>query len=147
MLLFSGSWMPARASDIGPDYARLEVPNLAQATAFFSDMLGCTSLAGNTGIAASSALMECAQGSVIELVVVDHRPAATRSVRLRAEHPRAAAAWLRSRHLRSVGATVVRPLDGESDQVTIDLVTPWGQPLQLVGRTADASSTPRLAAE
>jgi voltage-gated potassium channel Kch len=91
--------------------------------------------------------MQCAQGAVIELVVVDHRPEAARTVRLRAEDPRAAAAWLRSRHLLTVGATVVRPLDSESGQVTVDLVTPWGQPLQLVGRTVDASSTPRLAAE
>jgi len=130
----------------GGDYARIGVPDLEQAVAFFQDALDCRPIGPESATAIvtpddtpASRLMSCDAGSIIELF--DDRSSAPSST------PRPAAQPLQfvsddvlhaARWLQHDGASVIGlphrvtsgPLAG---RMALDFLSPWGLRLQLVG--------------
>ncbi|WP_108473202.1 VOC family protein [Rhodanobacter thiooxydans] len=140
----------------GGDYARIGVPDLAQAVAFFQNALDCrligpdsaTALASPGGVPASR-LMSCDAGSVIELF--DNRGSSPSSVSRPAVRPLQfvsddvlhAGQWLQHDGA-SVTGTPHRMASGPlAGRMVLDFVAPWGLRLQLIGshRHAPAGST------
>ena len=120
------------------DYTSIEVPELAQAVKFFTDVLGCEPIGPRSDTsAAGSMLLACAPGSVVELVEARAgvRLAYRGSpVQLISDDPVATAHSLRQEGVRTLG----RQRRLASGQTAVDLVAPWGLRLQLVSRGPDA---------
>ncbi|WP_049620938.1 VOC family protein [Frateuria defendens] len=144
LLLALGAAAPAaHAGD--DDYVRLDVPQLQQAVTFFHEVMGCEPLeAGPAG----SALLECAHGMVLELAetAAANGDETGGRVRFRTDDARSMAAWLRSRHLMAIEHS--RPAT-PGRVVTVDFLTPWGLPLEVVGydSTPARESAGQLAAQ
>jgi catechol 2,3-dioxygenase-like lactoylglutathione lyase family enzyme len=144
-LLLAGG-MPAAAlaqSDGGGDYARVAAPDVARASDFLTGVMGCDPL----DVSAQRALLECGQGAIVEVV---HGPASSPrapALRLRVENVDAALGWLQHRHVPVIGDHAADI--GGDGFVRIDVQTPWGQTLELVGHGPAPSTTAdaRLAAE
>ncbi|WP_157469046.1 VOC family protein [Dyella thiooxydans] len=142
-LLFAGASAPARAES-GSDYARLTAPDVPAATAFLRDTMNCDVLDAG----ASRALLECGPGSVVEITrgrpVNGNQPA----LRLRTENADATLGWLRQRHVPLVDDRTAGTL-GPDGLLHIDVRTPWGQTLELVGygRAAPIAATRPLAVD
>lgn len=144
LLLALGAAVPS-AHAAGDDYVRLGVPQLQQAVTFFHDVMGCEPLeAGH----ASPALLECAHGMVLELAetAAANGDEAGERVRFRTDDARSMAGWLRSRHLMAIEHS--RPA-APGRVITVDFLTPWGQPLEVVGydSTPARESGGQLAAQ
>ncbi len=145
-LLLAGG-MPAAAlaqSDGDGDYTRIAAPDVARASAFLTGVMGCDAL----DVSAQRALLECGHGAIVEVV---HGPASgprAPALRLRVENVDAALGWLRYRHVPVIGEHAADTV-GVDGLVRIDVQTPWGQTLELVGHGPAPSSTAdaRLVAE
>ena len=141
LALFAGGALPVRAQSAS-DYAQVAAPDVAVAVDFLRDTMDCDVL----DVRDDRALLECGQGSVVEVVRGASRPTAS-VLRLRTENADAALAWLRRRHVPVIHDRTVDPAtpDGLS---RVDVRAPWGQTVELVGHTAvsPVGSTP-LAAE
>jgi hypothetical protein len=115
---------------------------VAIAVGFLRDTMDCDVL----DVRDDRALLECGQGSVVEVVRGTPRHAAP-VLRLRTEDADAALGWLRRRHVPVIRARPTDPAmpDGLS---RVDVRAPWGQTVELVGHVAvsPVGSTP-LAAE
>lgn len=132
-----------RAQTVDGDYARISAPDVAQAADFLRDMMGCERL--DEAVDDQRALLECAQGSVIEVVQGSASAAHAPAIRLHAEQVDTALAWLRQRQVRVIGAHPASSLG----YVHVDVITPWGQTLELVGPGTLPANDPRsqLAAD
>ena len=134
----------AFARDGGADYARVTAPDVAQASGFLTQVMGCDPL----DVSDQRALLECSQGTVVEVVQGGAPAAGAPALRLQIENVDAALGWLQRRHVPVIGdhAAGTAGVDG---LVRIDVRTPWGQTLELVGHGAgrpDAAAA-QLAAE
>jgi catechol 2,3-dioxygenase-like lactoylglutathione lyase family enzyme len=131
------------------DFVSLRVPDLPQAVGFFHDVMNCDVIAQSAAVNASpAAMLDCGDGITVELVRRTGMPAHESGVTFATDNAVAAAAWLRANHV--VVGQLVRTAEGVDDEkVTVDFVTPWGQPMQLIshGRSDDGSDGTRLAAQ
>lgn len=141
----------------GGDYTRIGVPDLAQAVAFFRDVLDCRPIdpaAGEGGSPRQSSLLACDEGSIVELF--DERGAspsparssqerASRTLRFVTDDVAHADQWLRHEGVDVSGAPrrlTSGPLAG---RLALDFVSPWGLHLQLLGSKVGGSSDGTLA--
>lgn len=142
----------------GGDYARIGVPDLAQAVAFFRDVLACRLIGPESATATVASddppaprLVSCGAGSVIELF--DDRDSAPSFAPHRATPPLQfvsddvlhAAQWLQRDGVSVIGLphrAASGPLAG---RMVLDFLAPWGLRLQLVGSDAHAPAGGTLA--
>ncbi|MFK2904791.1 hypothetical protein ISP17_12570 [Dyella ginsengisoli] len=143
-LLVIGTPTAAFAQDGGGDYARVTAPDVALASGFLTQVMGCDPL----DVSSQRALLECSQGTVVEVVQGGAPVPGAPALRLQIENADAALGWLQRRHVPVIGdhAAGTAGVDG---LVRIDVQTPWGQTLELVGHGPAPSTTAdaRLAAE
>jgi hypothetical protein len=142
-LLVVGAPTAAFAQD-GGDYARVTAPDVALASGFLTQVMGCDPL----DVSSQRALLECSQGTVVEVVQGGMPAPGTPALRLRVENVDAALVWLQRRHVPVIGDHVAGTA-GVDGLVRIDVQTPWGQTLELVGHGAGRPDVPaaQLAAE
>ncbi|WP_254423919.1 VOC family protein [Rhodanobacter sp. C03] len=139
------------------------VPDLAQATAFFRNILDCepigltavnttTSEAGSqhAGVP-SSRLLLCDSGNVVELF--DNHAAnslsASRHSANRSNEPISFSAgdvahadrWLRHEGVNVIGSPMTATSGPHAGQTVVNFVAPWGLRLQLVGRNTSQLAT------
>ena len=137
-----GGVMPARAES-GSDYARAITPDVPAAIAFLRETMGCEVLDTRR----ERALLECGQGSVVEVVRGSPQAAGAAALHLHTDNVDATLDWLQQQHVPLVagrGAGTIGP-DG---LLHIDVRTPWGQTLELIGRgTPRPGMNAPLAAE
>ena len=137
------------AGRAAPGYVSLQVPDVAQAVRFFHDLMNCDVIAqGSTSSVATSAMLDCGDGSTVEVIRRAGKASSKSGISFATDDAVAAAAWLRSNHV-AVGQ-LVRTAEGvDNERVTVDFVTPWGQPMQLIslGRSDDGANGARLAAQ
>lgn len=142
----------------GGDYARIGVPDLQQAVAFFQDVLDCrligpesVTTAATPADASASRLLSCDAGSVVELF--DNRGISPSPASDRIDHPlqfvsddvQHASEWLRHAGVGVSGSPhrlTSGPLAG---RMALDFVSPWGLRLQLLGSDASARAGGTLA--
>jgi catechol 2,3-dioxygenase-like lactoylglutathione lyase family enzyme len=142
----------------GGDYARIGVPDLEQAVAFFQDVLDCRLIGPESvateatpGDAPASRLLACDAGSVVELFDdrgVSPSPASGRAgqpLQFVSDDVQHASEWLRHAGVGVSGAPhrlTSGPLAG---RMVLDFVSPWGLRLQLLGSDASAPAGGALA--
>ena len=138
------------AARAGGGYLPLAVPDLPQAVSFFHEMLNCALLSEDAASgSASVALLDCGDGSIVELSTGASRPSAQRGQKpaapaLATRDAVAAAAWLRASHVRVIGQPQ-RIAEGRgASRTVVTFVTPWGQPLQLVSDTGVSEIAPHI---
>ena len=126
------------------DYARITAPDVAQASGFLTQVMGCDAL----DVSADRVLLECSQGAIVEIVQGDSPAAGRPALQLRIENVDAALGWLQRQHVAVIGDHAAGTR-GDGGLVRIDVQTPWGQTLELVGHGPAPSTTAdaRLAAE
>jgi hypothetical protein len=121
----------------GTGYARVGVPDMAHAVTFFQDLLDCRVIGSSfTKKPATSRLLSCDTGSIVELFDNGDAPAPGQPLRFVSDDVRHGGEWL-----RRAGATVngsphrltSGPLAG---RMVLDFTSPWGMPLQLLGSHA-----------
>jgi catechol 2,3-dioxygenase-like lactoylglutathione lyase family enzyme len=147
--------LPVGAATLyGDDYARVGVPDLSQAMAFFTDVLGCRPLESTAGKSVdgslpSSRLLICDAGSIVELFDQRHvAPApqqAGQTVQFVTEDVAHAGQWLRRQGVDVASAShrvTSGPLAG---RLVLDFMSPWGLHVQLLGSRADDSAGGALA--
>lgn len=139
---------PARAAAFqDSSYVRVVVPDMGQAVAFFRDVLGCPLISPVVNATDSridgraSALLTCGSGSVVELSLAmpSRRQQQGALLQLASDDVAGATQWLRHQGVEISGP----PQRLSSGQLAVNLVTPWGQSLQLVGWPADVASARR----
>jgi catechol 2,3-dioxygenase-like lactoylglutathione lyase family enzyme len=117
----------------GTGYARVGVPDMAQAVTFFQDVLDCRVIGSSfTKKPATSRLLSCDTGSIVELFDNGDASAPGQPLRFVSDDVRHGSKWL-----RRAGATVngsphrltSGPLAG---RMVLDFKSPWGMPLQLL---------------
>lgn len=127
----------------GTGYARVGVPDLAQAVTFFQDVLDCrvigpdaASTKAGTNKPANSRLLSCDADSIVELV--DNRGTAPAPVKpgqplqFITDDVRHGGEWLR-REGATVNGSPHRLTSGPlSGRMVLDVASPWGMPLQLL---------------
>jgi hypothetical protein len=153
-LAFAALSGPAQAAASSGDYVRMDVPDVAQAVGFLQQAMNCnvisSSLDAPDHAAAEAALMDCGNGIIVELAGAPvAAPASKRATGRVIEFPSAnavaAAAWLRS-HGATVPGTPDRITSGpNAGRVVVNFITPWGQPMRLVGWSHRADATGRPA--
>ena len=152
----------AQAAPSDGDYVRMSVPDMRQAVDFFSDVMNCevvnAALAPATGRSAAapagsaeSALMNCAHGIIVELragpATVSPGGSAS-SVAFVTNDAVAATAWLRRKHIAVLGTPAVVHSGPNAGKLAVNFLSPWGQPLQLIGPAADdPAASARLAVQ
>lgn len=120
-------------------YASVDVPDMSQALRFFSEVLGCEPLDSRAdGGRSGTSLLLCGQGFVVELTTSPARadsdkPGTGAPIQLVSDDLPGAA-----RSLRHKVSNIGRPRTLRSGQMVVDFVTPWGMPMELVSRQADA---------
>ncbi|MEO9079306.1 MAG: VOC family protein [Rhodanobacter sp.] len=142
---------PVRAAAFQDNsYIQVEVPDMGQAVEFFRDVLGCP-LIGSAAHATTtridqrtSTLLACGSGSVVELSLAARTPTPTTNhygmpFQLATDDVSSVAQWLKHQGVEIGGP----PQRMASGQLAVNLTTPWGQPLQLVGRPVDVASAGR----
>jgi catechol 2,3-dioxygenase-like lactoylglutathione lyase family enzyme len=132
------------------DYARIGVPNLPQAVAFFRDVLDCQpvdpiSVEG----ARQSRLMACDSDSIVELFD-DHGTASPspahragkrdEPLRFVSSDVRNADQWLRSAGVRVIGSPHTLRSGPDAGQTAVDFMSPWGLRLQLVSLNSNVAA-------
>jgi catechol 2,3-dioxygenase-like lactoylglutathione lyase family enzyme len=142
----------ARAATLyGSDYARVGVPDLAQAVTFFQDVLDCRLIgpeSAATGAAPASRLLSCDTDSIVELYVISPSPAsneAAQPLRFVSGNVLHADEWLRHQGGSISGAPhrlTSGPLAG---RMVLDFVAPWGLRLQLLDNSTDGPADGILA--
>jgi catechol 2,3-dioxygenase-like lactoylglutathione lyase family enzyme len=131
----------ARAAALyGTGYARVGVPDMAQAVTFFQDVLDCRVIGSSfTKKPVTSRLLSCDTGSIVELFDNgDASPEPGQPLRFVSDDVRHGGKWL-----RRAGATVngaphrltSGPLAG---RMVLDFRSPWGMPLQLLESHANS---------
>lgn len=118
------------------DYASLSVPDIAQASSFFRNVLNCEAIDG-TPASTRSALMICEKGMVIELVTAsrDESLGKAKPLRFVINDVAHAERWLQRNGARVIGHAVL-PMSGpDAGQTLVNFIAPWGQRLQLAGPT------------
>lgn len=140
------------AARAGGGYLPLTVPNLPQAVGFFHQVLNCALLNEDAANGTPAvALMDCGDGSIVELSAGASQPNARRGQRpaapaLATNDAVAAAAWLRANHVRMIGQPQ-RSAEGRgASRTVVTFLTPWGQPLQLVSDTAAGAMAAHISA-
>lgn len=141
----------------GGDYARIGVPDLPQAVAFFRDVLNCRLIdpAAAVGSPQRSSLLACDAGSIIELFderdapLPPSRPSPEqggRTLRFVTDDVVHAGQWLRDEGV-DVSGTPHRLSSGPlTGRLVLDFVSPWGLRLQLLDSKAAGSVDGHLAA-
>ena len=133
------------AARAGGGYLPLTVPDLPQAVGFFHEVMNCALLSEDTANGTPAvALMDCGDGSIVELSAGASRPNARRSHHvastaepvLATNDAVAAAAWLRANHVSVIGQPVQSAEGRGASRTVVTFLTPWGQPLQLVSHTS-----------
>lgn len=143
----------ARAATLyGGDYVAIAVPDLAQAVAFFQDVLDCRLIGPVTNPPPheppKSRLLSCNAGSIVELF--DERTASSSAVRLlraKAGQPLQfvtddvvhAGEWLRHEHVSVHGAPHRLTSGSQAGRMVLDFKAPWGLRLQLLGNSSATS--------
>ncbi|WP_158884433.1 VOC family protein [Rhodanobacter sp. L36] len=149
-VFFALAALPNLSRAASGGYISLHVPDLPQAIGFFHDVMNCDVIAQSaTNVASSAAMLDCGDGSTVELIHRNNTRAVEPTVVFTTDNATAAAMWLRAHRVSIVGQPV-RLADGvDSERVVVDFVTPWGQPMQLVshGRVDDGSTGSRLAVQ
>ncbi|MGA0585653.1 VOC family protein [Dyella sp. KRB-257] len=145
-LLLAGG-LPSAAfaqGDGGGDYARVAAPDVARASDFLTGVMGCDPL----DVSTRRALLECGRGAIVEVVHGAASSPRAPALRLRVENVDAALDWLQHRHVPVIGDHAADTV-GADGLVRIDVQTPWGQTLELVGHGPAPSATTqaRLATE
>ncbi|EIM04233.1 VOC family protein [Rhodanobacter denitrificans] len=142
----------------GGDYARIGVPDLQQAVAFFRDVLNCRPLdpaAGAVDSPRQSSLLACDAGSIIELF--DERDATLsparpspeqvgRTLRFVTDDVVHADQWLRDEGVDVSGMPHRLSSGPLTGRLVLDFVSPWGLRLQLLDSKATGSVDSYLAA-
>ncbi len=150
-IFFALATLPGLARASSGDYLSLQVPDLNQAVGFFQDVMNCSLLGENirTGTNAPPAMLDCGDGSMVELVVRIGPSHPSSTVIFVTDDAVEAAAWLRASHVAIVGQPVRTAEDIRTDKVVVDFVAPWGQPMRLVSHaTPDANAAgARLAVQ
>lgn len=147
--------LPVRAATLyGDDYARVGVPDLPQAVAFFTEVLGCRPLDSTTARTASgsprpSRLLTCDTGSIVELFeqrsIVPASQRAAQTVQFVTDDVVHAGQWLRHQGV-DVSSAPHRLTSGPlAGRLALDFVSPWGLHLQLLGDRPDSSAGGTLA--
>jgi catechol 2,3-dioxygenase-like lactoylglutathione lyase family enzyme len=151
-----------RAAPADGDYIALHVPDLAKAVDFFNRTMDCDLISKSAASDATQvALLDCGHGAVVELSLgTDPQGQPVRSggkpgkeaVALVTDDPAAAAAWLRTRQVTVIGQPVTVAHGADAGRTVVRILTPWGQPLQLVSPRVDdplheTAGNTRLAAE
>lgn len=142
----------------GSDYARIGVPDLEQAVAFFQDVLDCrlidpssTMAEAAPGGVPASRLLSCDAGSVVELF--DNRGAspypalgdADQLLQFVSDDVLHADQWLRREGV-SVSGSPHRLTSGPlAGRVVLDFMAPWGLRLQLLGSDTKLPANGTLA--
>jgi catechol 2,3-dioxygenase-like lactoylglutathione lyase family enzyme len=134
----------------GTGYARVGVPDMAQAVTFFQDVLDCRPIdASVAGKPASSVLLSCDTGSIVELFDNRGAPAGSagpdQPLRFVADDLRHDGDWLRREGVTVNGSPhrlTSGPLAG---RMVLDFLAPWGMPLQLLDNHADSAADGVLA--
>jgi catechol 2,3-dioxygenase-like lactoylglutathione lyase family enzyme len=131
----------------GGDYAGISVPDMAQAVAFFQDVLDCEVIGPASEPSArdtpASRLLSCNAGSIVELFQEQDSspsPAAHRS-RSKAAQPLQfvtvdvvhAGQWLKHEHVSVKGAPHRLTSGPQAGRMVLDFRAPWGLRLQLLG--------------
>jgi hypothetical protein len=139
--------LPGLSRAASGDYVSLQVPDVPQAIGFFHDVMNCDVIAqSTTGNLTRSAMLDCGDGNTVELTggAVAHQ----RVISFVTDDATAASAWLRAKHVRVLAQPVHVAAGSNRDNVVVDFVTPWGQPLRLVSHArADELSATRLAVQ
>lgn len=142
----------ARATTLGDgDYARVGVPDLAQAAAFFHDVLDCrpvgvapVAVAGASG----SRLLSCGGGSMLELFVdrgnSSSRP--SQALQFISDDALHTDAWLRQRGVTVSGSPHRLTSGPWAGRVALDFVAPWGLRMQLLGSNVPDSASDGIRA-
>lgn len=141
----------------GGDYARIGVPDLGQAVAFFRDVLNCRPIdpaVGRSSNPRQSSLLACDAGSIVELFeergaspapTRPSREPASRTLQFVTDDVAHAGQWLRHEGVDVNGAPrrlTSGPLAG---RLALDFVSPWGLHLQLLGSKAEGSADGAVA--
>lgn len=129
-LVQASSWAEADS-----DYAQLSVPDMGQAVSFFENVMGCARLSSAEAPAAST-LLECANDRVLELFPASNgHVSSSPPVQFRSSDLRSASAAVRSHHLRTIEHAPQRGVEA------VEFLTPWGQRIELVGRSSRSPGT------
>lgn len=128
----------------GVDYARVTAPNVAQATDFLVSIMGCEPFDRS----AQRALLQCSRGAVVEVVPGSVTPARAPVLRLPIENVDATLGWLQRRQVPVIGDHAAETI-GVDGLVRIDVMTPWGQTLELISHDErqPTAAGARLAAD
>jgi catechol 2,3-dioxygenase-like lactoylglutathione lyase family enzyme len=124
----------------GNGYVTLAVPDLPQAVAFFQNILDCEPVDAMdpTAPRPQHTLLLCESDTVVELFDGHGVPAPVSArnapVRFFANDVGHADQWLRREGVKVVGAPVIPSTGPQAGMTLVNFVTPWGQPLQLIGR-------------
>lgn len=148
-------------------YVSIGVPDLAQATAFFRNILDCEPIgliAANESVESahtvratrnappSSRLLLCNSGTVVELFD-NHGGSSPSPSRHSADHGNEpipsfstddmadADRWLRREGVKVIGPPVIVRAGPQAGQTVVNFMAPWGLRLQLVGRNARQVAT------
>ena len=149
----------ARAATLyGGDYARIGVPDLKQAVAFFQDVLDCRLIGPESATAMVTSddtpafrLVSCDAGSVIELF--DDRGSAPSSAPRPTAQPLQfvsddvlhAAQWLQRDGASIIGLPHRVTSGPMAGRMALDFVSPWGLRLQLVDSGTHSPAAGALA--
>lgn len=153
--MMAGALPVGAATLYGNDYARVGVPDLPQAVAFFTDVLGCRPLESTAGKSVDgslppSRLLICDTGSIVELVDQRHvapapKQAGQTTVQFVTDDVAHAGQWLRRQGV-DVSSAPHRATSGPlAGRLVLDFMSPWGLHLQLLGSRADDSAGGALA--
>ena len=142
----------ARATTLHDNgYARVGVPNLAQAVTFFQDVLDCRLIGPQStpaGATPASRLLSCDAGSIVELFVISPSSTPNRTalpLQFISANVLHADAWLQ-RQGASVSEPPHRLTSGPlAGRMALDFVAPWGLRLQLIDSRATGPSGRTMA--
>jgi catechol-2,3-dioxygenase len=133
-------------------YATLGVPDMRQALNFFREAMSCNVLSA-VAMPTGSALLDCGDGGILELHSIDSRTspqARTMTIAFVADDVNATARWLQHQHIELIGRPMPISTGPDRGKLALNLRTPWGQSLQLIGErvpSAVRQSSNRLAAD
>lgn len=134
------------------DYQSIRVPDLTQATAFFRDVLNCDTIAPADG--GPTAILECGRNGVIELrqsANEGSRGQAPAALVLSTANLPSLTRWLTEHGVAVLGQPMRLGSGEDQGRLAVDVQTPWGLTIQLVGEATDnaPADTPagHLAAE
>lgn len=120
------------------DYQSIRVPDLKQATGFFRDVLNCDTLAPADG--GPTAILECGRNGVIELrqqAATERHGQAPDALVLSTANLPSLTRWLTGHGVAVLGQPMRLGSGQEQGHLAVDVQTPWGQTIQLIGEATD----------